>query len=371
MPEQRKNKSRRRRLKWVLAAVGAALAALLIWIGLAPMLTADAVTAYESYTAQTGDISTVKSFSATLSVKKSETFSTTQECIVREIYVNSGDEVQKGQQLILLSTGEVFTASFSGVVNEIRVKEGDWLWPKFQLVQICDLQHLEVSMNVDEYDVEKLSLGQACTVRVISLGMDFDTVISHMNRVSQSAGNVAYYSVSCDLTVPENVLPGMQATVTIPDASVSGVTTLDMAALAFDTQKKPYVLIKQADGAYSQTYVETGLSDGMTVEITSGLNAGDTVYAKAGTQSVAAGLSLGKLYQAVFGQTVVINDLTTRSGARGESGGPPAMDGMPPTGESQGNATGDTGTGTGAPAASQRAGGSTAATQEGGNTRDN
>jgi len=323
MPDHKKKKKTLKRvLKWLLTLLILGVVALIGWIYLLPMITADAVTVYQSYTAETGDINTTKSFSATLSVKKSETFYSSEECTVRDIYVQSGDEVKKGDQLILLSTGELFTASFDGVVNEIRVKEGDWLWPMFQVVQICDLQHLEVSMDVDEYDVEELSVGQTCTVSVISLGIDFNTVIAHINRVSQSTGTVAFYSVTCDLTVPENVLPGMQATVSLPSDSVTGVTTLDMAALAYDANKNPYVLEKQSDGTYKQVTVETGLSDGMKVEIKSGLSAGDTVYAVSGTESVKAAISLEDIYKAIVGQTTVVND-------KSNSGGWPGGGGMP------------------------------------------
>ena len=148
MPQQkpRKKKTANRLIKGLLALVILAAVVLVAWIELVPMITADTVTVYQSYTAETGDIDTQKSFSATLSVKKSEDFSSTEACTVKEIYVHSGDEVKEGDSLILLSTGELFTASFDGVVNEIRVEVGNWVWPNFRVVQICDLQHLEVSM---------------------------------------------------------------------------------------------------------------------------------------------------------------------------------------------------------------------------------
>ena len=321
MPQQkpRKKKTANRLIKGLLALVILAAVVLVAWIELVPMITADTVTVYQSYTAETGDIDTQKSFSATLSVKKSEDFSSTEACTVKEIYVHSGDEVKEGDSLILLSTGELFTASFDGVVNEIRVEVGNWVWPNFRVVQICDLQHLEVSMSVDEYDIEELTLGEACTVRVISLSRDFETVISHINRVSTASGTVALYTVTCDLTVPDDVLPGMQATITLPSESVTNVTTLDMAALAFDENQNPYVLLKQADGTYTQQSVETGLSDGMKVEITSGLTSGQTVYAVAGTESVSSPLTLEGIYKALFGEKVVINDNSSFGGRQGDS----------------------------------------------------
>ncbi|HPS82056.1 MAG TPA: efflux RND transporter periplasmic adaptor subunit, partial [Candidatus Limiplasma sp.] len=362
MPDQKKKKKTIQRvLKWALTLAVLGVVALVVWSELLPMILANAVTTYQSYTAETGDISTTKSFSATLSVKKSETFSTEEECMVRALYVQSGDEVKKGDSLVLLSTGDLFTASFDGVVNEIRVKEGDWIWPNFQVVQVCDLQHLEVSMNVDEYDVEKLSIGQSCTVSVISLGVDFDTVIAHINRVSQSQGTVAFYSVTCDLTVPENVLPGMQATVTLPSDEVDGVTTLDMAALAFDEDKNPYVLSLQSDGTYQKVPVETGLSDGMKIQITSGLNPGDVVYAVSGTETAKATLTLEDIYKAIVGETVVVNDMSSRGGPGG--GGMPGGDqtgGMPSGDQSGAMPSGETGA---MPSGAQAGGDTSAGTQ--------
>ena len=337
MPEHRKKRKLWRRiLKGSLAAVALGLVGLIAWITLAPTLSAEAVTTYESYPVQTGDIMTENSFSASLSVKKSETFSSAEPCTVREIYVQSGDAVKTGDPLILLSTGELFSASFDGAVNEIRVKSGDWLWPNFQVVQVCDLEHLEVSMNVDEYDVENLSVGQACTVSVISLGQDFETSIAHINRVSRSQGTVAFYAVTCDLTVPATVLPGMQATVTLPAVQATGVTTVSMAAIAYDGSKQPYVLLKEADGTYRSQNVELGLSDGMTVEVKSGLTAGQTVYAVSGTQS-AKTLTLADIYTALVGQKTVVNDMSSQGDGmmqgmpdgqmrQGEAGGAPQTD---------------------------------------------
>ena len=72
----------------LLAVVG-----LIGWMYLTPMLTADSVTLYDSYTAEQGSIQTTLSFSATFDVKKSKTYSASDLCRVKELYVKSGDEV--------------------------------------------------------------------------------------------------------------------------------------------------------------------------------------------------------------------------------------------------------------------------------------
>ena len=174
-------------------------------------------------------------------------------------------------------------------------------------MQIVDFTQLQVDLSVDEYDVQKVYKGLPCTVTIISLGLDIETEIDHLNLVSGSMGNVASYSATARLDAPENVLPGMAATVTIADEEALGVTTLEMAALSFHEDGTPYVLIRQADGSYQEREVETGLSDGMRVEIVSGVEPGETVWAVAGTEA-AEDFSLGKLYASLVGQTVVIQE---------------------------------------------------------------
>ncbi len=278
------------------------------WIYLTPMLTAGSVTLYDDYTVTQGDIETTLSFSAALAVKKAETHTAAEMSTVKELYVKSGDTVAQGDPLVLLSDGELFTAGFAGVVNEIRFAQGDWVRPNFTIAQVCDLENLQVTLSVDEYDVKSLAVGQSCVVRVISLGMDFETTIAHINRVSASTGTLAYYTVSCDLTVPAEVLPGMRATVAIPDQAVYQVNRLPIAALAFDEAENPYVLIRNEYGAYERRMVETGLSDGVFVEIKGGVSLGDTVYAVSGTESAKAAFTLSDLYQSLFGVKVVINE---------------------------------------------------------------
>ncbi len=297
-----------RLLRAAVIVVILAVLGLVGWIYLVPTLTANSITLYDSYTAKTGDISTSLSFSATLEVKNSTTYTAENMSRIKELYVASGQEVQEDDPLVLLTDGELFTAGFDGVVNEMRFGIGDWVRPGITLVQICDLVNLQVTMDVDEYDVKSLTVGQSCTISVISLGIDFETTIGHINRVSSSSGTLAYYEVTCDVTVPPEVLPGMRATVTIPSQSVQGVTVLPLSALGFLEDGTAYTLFKTANGDYEQQLVETGLSDGMLVEITGGLTVGDTVYAVSGTQSADAGFTLADIYRAIAGEKVVINE---------------------------------------------------------------
>lgn len=272
-----------------------------------PMAAGAEKTVYASYTAQTGDIATTMSFNAQIGAIHTETLQNSGEATVSNIYVTQDQAVKAGDKILDLSNGETLKAGIDGTVNEIAVAKGDWLRRSQGLVQIVDFTQLQVDLSVDEYDVQKVYKGLPCTVTIISLGLDIETEIDHINLVSGSMGNVASYSATARLDAPENVLPGMAATVTIADEEALGVTTLEMAALSFHEDGTPYVLIRQADDSYQEREVETGLSDGMRVEIVSGVEPGETVWAVAGTEA-AEEFSLGKLYASLVGQTVVIQE---------------------------------------------------------------
>lgn len=319
---KRKTKTWKRRAARILCLLLIAAACVVGWDALRPLVIAESVPVYAQYTVETGDIETSMSLSGSIGVRESETFSASERATVQEVYVEADQRVSEGDDLLRLSNGETFQASIDGVVTELNVAAGDAVWPQMTLVTVGDLDNLRVSISVDEYDIDKVAVGQPCSVTVISLGLTFETEIDHVNRVSSSAGSIASYTVTADIDAPENVLPGMQATVTIPRESVSGVNVLAMAALSFDEDGEPYVLVENDEGGYDEVPVETGLNDGMYVEITSGLEAGDVVYVQTGTESVESVLSLTGLYKAIFGETTVINDHSATG--RGASGGFPA-----------------------------------------------
>lgn len=318
-----KTAGRRRKRRWrsLLLLPVAALLAFLGWNYLRPLLSDETIPTYAQYTAARGDVLTSRSFSAALAVRNSETLSNSRQVTsVRKVYVQADQDVKEGDKLLQLETGEVLKAGIDGTVNEIRFQEGEWIWPNVSLIQICDLTNLQVSLSVDEYDIANVAAGEACTVTIVPLGLTFETRIDHVDRVSSAGGSVAYYAVTANLTVPENVLPGMTASVSIPSQQALDVVTLDMAALSFDADQQPYVLV-QNGGAYEKRAVQTGLSDGMRVQIVSGLNEGDTVYRQTGEEKAAGSLSLIELYKQIAGETVIINDRSqTGRGARGERG---------------------------------------------------
>lgn len=314
----------RRIIKWLIALIILGILGVVGYYVWLPMLKASVTTTYDTYSATTGTISNSLSFSGSVNVISSEYLTAPASDTVRDIYVKSGDDVKKGDKIIRLSTGDTIKANFDGSINSISVEAGDSVSGGAQLCQVVDFSNMKVTMRVDEYDISEVFEGQECTVTVTALEKSFPASISHINRISASSGSVAYYTVTASVEVTEDVLPGMQVTVSIPKEEAKDVVVLKMDALSFDAFNSAFVYVMNETGEMEQRYVEVGVDNGNYVEIKSGLTAGESVYVEV-EEEVSASTGLADLLGGLMGGT----QINGQSGGRGSfSGSMPNMGGF-------------------------------------------
>ncbi len=253
---------------------------------------------YDTYTATTGTISNALSFSGTLALIDSASYSAGEAATVRTVYVKAGDAVKKGDRLVRLSNGESYTADFDGRVNVVNCEDGDEVSRDTLLVQIADFSRMQVSFRVDEYDISDVSVGDRCTITATATEKTFESNVESINYISSSSGNVAYYTAVARVNVDEGVYPGMQVTVTIPQEEAENVVVLKLDALSFSDENKAFVYMMGEDGTMTENEVEVGVSNGNYVEIRSGLKDGDTVYAESATETTS---TMASLFSGIFG----------------------------------------------------------------------
>ena len=290
------NPKRKRIIKRIVLAV--ILLAIIgggIWLAY-DSLKAEYTVTYDTYTATTGSISNALSFSGNLSLVDSATYSAGSSSTVKTIYAAVGEEVEEDAKLLRLSNGETVTADFAGRVNKVNVAEGDEVTPGTELLQLADFKHMKVSFRVDEYDINEVSVGQACTVTVTALERSFESSVAAIDYISASSGNVAYYSATAYVDVDDGVLPGMQVTVTIPQEEAHDVVILKVDALSFDGTNQAFVWMKDETGEMQQVSVTTGVSNGNYIEITDGLSDGDEVFVEAKVEETSSGGLLSGLF---------------------------------------------------------------------------
>ena len=295
---KRNGKKKKRILRRILGILAALVilggAGVYAWARLRDQYTVT----YDEYTATTGTISNSLSFTGSLALRDSATYTAGSSATVRNVYVTEGDTVKKGDRLARLSNGTTFTADFDGRVNLVDVKQGDEVAAGDTVIQIADFEHMQVSFRIDEYDIGDVQVGERCTVTATATEKVFESAVKSINYISSSTGNVAYYTATADVNVDGGVYPGMQVTVSIPQEEAVDVVVLKADALSFTLENQAFVYKMKADETLEEVRVEVGVSNGNYVEIKSGLQAGETVY----TVSKKKEDSLNSLLTGLFGQ---------------------------------------------------------------------
>jgi multidrug efflux pump subunit AcrA (membrane-fusion protein) len=134
--------------------------------------------------------------------------------------------------------------------------------------------NMQVSVQLDELDVAAVKSGQKATVQLSALeDQSFEGTVT-----SRNSSDGSYYAI-VSFPRAEGMFSGFSATVTIVKEEASSVIIIPLDAVQ-QRGSELFVYTEAAeDGTLSgELTITTGLSDESRVEVTSGLNEGDTVY---------------------------------------------------------------------------------------------
>ena len=170
-----------------------------------------------------------------------------------------------------------------GTVIEKLVKAGDTIDSNAKLCTIYDLSYLKMTMNVDELDINKISVGQEVTITADAVvGKTFTGKVTKVNLAGTTTNGVTTYPVEVQIeNAGDDLLPGMNVSTEIIVSQAEDVIAIPVGAVI----RGNMVLVKTGaksddpsvpDG-YEYVEVETGISDENYVEIKSGINEGDEI----------------------------------------------------------------------------------------------
>lgn len=154
----------------------------------------------------------------------------------------------------------------------------DYIMEETELCTLTPYDTAEISLTVDELDISRLSIGQPVTVTLDALpGQSFDGSITLIDTNGSSAGGDTKYTVTVSIARTQDMLEGMNASVTAELACHDGLLLIPAAALYEDAGGTYVYTGTDKNGEPSgPVAVTTGLSDGTNVEITGGLSDGDS-----------------------------------------------------------------------------------------------
>ncbi len=202
-------------------------------------------------------------------------------------------ELQVEQADIALNDATL-TSPFDGVVSALPAKIGQVLNPAIPAITILTPGQLIFELNVGETELPSVKVGQVggllfdalqskpYTIQVFAIGLSPET---------QQGINI--YTVKCkingNLNDPNgpNPAPGMNGSASLITEQRPNVIAVPSAAVHSRGNEQVVDFIKD-DGTLESRPVQTGLTDGDNVEITSGLQAGDKIALRTTTAGASA-----------------------------------------------------------------------------------
>ena len=178
-------------------------------------------------------------------------------------------------------------AQISGTILEIPVKEGDQVIQSNNfnagttIASIADMTKMIFEGKVDEAEVGKIKNG---TVLEVSLGAiekkKYPATLNFIAPKGTEENGAVQFKIKGDLTLDDEyfVRAGYSANADIVLDQKDSVLSIKEGLLQFDKKtEKPFVEVKTGDDSYEKRDVELGISDGVNVEIISGVTKDDEI----------------------------------------------------------------------------------------------
>ena len=274
--------------------------------------------------------------SGTFTYKAEEAVTAQVSGTVASIQVSEGQQVSKNQALVVLTSDDLddqvqsaqdslrnaqisyekqteqledytVTAPITGTIVDKNYNAGETSEANQVLCSIYDLSYLTMTLSVDELDISDIAVGQTVTITADAVeDRTYTGTVTKVSVAGTSTGSATTYPVTIRIDETDGLLPGMSVDATITLDSAEDVLAIPAAALnrgdtvllTADSPSAANAEVQQPEGdadaetpagggdaeaagdeasQYVSVQVTTGISDDSYIEITSGLQEGDTV----------------------------------------------------------------------------------------------
>ncbi len=178
-------------------------------------------------------------------------------------------------------------ATVNGTILEIPVEEGDQVIQSNNfndgttIATIADLSQMIFEGKVDEGEVGKLRLGMPLEINLGAIqDQKFEALLRFIAPKGVEEAGAVQFKIEGDVKVNDSIFirAGYSANASLVLEKKDSILVIPEALLQFDKETdKPYVELSVGDQQWERKDIEIGISDGVNVEIISGLTESDNV----------------------------------------------------------------------------------------------
>ena len=178
-------------------------------------------------------------------------------------------------------------ATVAGTVLEIPVEAGDQVVESntfnagTTIATIADLNKMIFEGKIDESEVEKLKIEMPLVINLGAIqNKDFDAKLKFIAPKGNEEQGTVKFKIEADVFLDNsiNVRAGYSANASLVLEKKDSVMVISEALLQFDkSDEESFVEIEKSDQKFKRIKIETGISDGINIEILSGLTMDDKI----------------------------------------------------------------------------------------------
>ena len=175
-------------------------------------------------------------------------------------------------------------STISGLILDIPVKVGNSVTMSntfndgTTIATVANMDDLIFDGNIDETEVGRLHVGLPVRISIGALqDVHFDAALEYISPKATESNGTNLFEIKASVTVPSDVTirSGYSANAEIVLEEARDVLTLAESAIQWEGDST-FVYVRNAEG-WDKRPVVTGLSDGVNIEVKSGLSEGETV----------------------------------------------------------------------------------------------
>ena len=178
-------------------------------------------------------------------------------------------------------------ATVSGMVLDVPVKEGNQVIEAnnfnegTSIASLADVKKMIFEGKVDESEVGKIKEGLPLEITVGAIeDRKFDAILDYIAPKGVAENGAIQFAIKGTIKSIDStfIRAGLSANASIILERAENVLAIKEALVQFDSEtKKPYVEVMVGDQKFERRDVELGISDGIFVEVKSGINKSDNI----------------------------------------------------------------------------------------------
>jgi HlyD family secretion protein len=211
-------------------------------------------------------------------------------------YMNAMEELETAENNLLLiregqtkktngQTNTLIKSTIEGMILAVPIEEGDAVIESntfnngTTIASVADMGEMIFKGNIDETEVGKISEGMNLILSVGAIeNQSFGAKLEHISPKGIEENGAIQFEIRAAVTLIDTVFirAGYSANADIVLAKKDSVLSIPESLLQFD-KDSAYVEIETGPQQFEKRYIKTGLSDGINIEIISGLNKSDKI----------------------------------------------------------------------------------------------